>query len=234
MNARTQGLVLLLFGGALVRLASGDTLLRYVRPVARPWILLAGLVIVGLAAWTFMVGERVHDDDEHDDGHGTGHGTVSRAAWLVVLPVVALLVIAPPALGAYTARHAAVSIAKPASVDFPPLPKGNPVDDGLDDFAVRAIWDDGRTLSGRTVRLTGFVVGSTAASFTIARLVITCCAADARPIEVAVRTTTSAPADGQWVVVTARYAGANPSDPNVPVVTAVSVRPISPPSNPYD
>ncbi len=40
MTTRTQSFVLLLFGGALLRLASGDALLRYVRPVARPWVFL--------------------------------------------------------------------------------------------------------------------------------------------------------------------------------------------------
>ena len=38
MSTRTQAYLLLLFGGALIRLAVSDLLLRYVRAVARPLI----------------------------------------------------------------------------------------------------------------------------------------------------------------------------------------------------
>ena len=230
MNARTQAFVLLLFGGALVRLAVGDELLRYVRPVARPFVLAAGLSILALAVWSIVQSQR-HAADDSTDVHGHG---ASRAAWLIIAPVVAILVVAPPALGAYSATHTPVTVTKPSDVAFPPLPGGNPARLSMIDFAARALWDDGRTLAGRNVSLTGFVVDTSASGFTFARLVITCCAADARPVEIGVLMGESRPRRDDWVTVIGRYAGVNPSDPTLPLFQATSVRLVGQPSNPYD
>jgi hypothetical protein len=60
VNTRTQSFVLLLFGGALLRLATSDALLHYVRPISRPWVLLAGLAFVGLALWNLVAALRSH------------------------------------------------------------------------------------------------------------------------------------------------------------------------------
>jgi uncharacterized repeat protein (TIGR03943 family) len=230
VNARTQSFVLLFFGGALVRLAVGEELLRYVRPVARPIVLAAGLSMLALAVWSIaQERHRAADDLVDRSGHGP-----SRAAWLVIAPVVAILVVAPPALGAYSAARTPAAIAKPTDVSFPPLPGGNPVRLGVVDFATRALWDDGRTLADRTLSLTGFVVHSSAGGFTLARLVITCCAADARPVEIGVLIHGSPPRRDDWVTVLGRYAGVNPSDPTLPLFQATSVLRISQPSNPYD
>ncbi|MCU1658302.1 MAG: hypothetical protein JWO57_2958 [Pseudonocardiales bacterium] len=231
MNARTQSFVLLLFGGALVRLASGDALLRYVRPVARPYVLAAGIAILALAVWTIVASVRGRD---HAAADGHGHGAASRAAWLVIAPVVAILVIAPPALGSYSAARVPVTLAKPADVSFPPLPPGDPTKVTVVDFAARALWDDGRTLAGRTVSLTGFVVAGRPGGFLISRLVITCCAADAQPIDVGVESGLPPPAADAWVVVTGTYAGVSPSDATLPILRATDVRVISAPANPYD
>src|SRR5882724_2980764 len=128
MTQRTQAFVLLLFGGALLRLATTDSLLRYVRPVARPWVLLAGAAMVALALWSLLVPTRTGEGstpDETDDDHG--HHGGSRAAWLVLAPVVAILVVAPPALGAYSAKRLPVSAISPPSRHFPALAGADPV-----------------------------------------------------------------------------------------------------------
>ncbi|MFL6163516.1 MAG: hypothetical protein ACJ74U_14975 [Jatrophihabitantaceae bacterium] len=107
-----QATILLLFGTALLKLATSDALLLYVRPVARPWVGLAGLALVVLAGWTLLSLARNStapeladptasveiSEDDSIDGHG--HGAVTPAMWLVLAPVLAVLVIAPPALGA--------------------------------------------------------------------------------------------------------------------------------------
>jgi uncharacterized repeat protein (TIGR03943 family) len=235
VNSRTESFVLLLFGGALVRLATSDALLRYVRPVARPFVLAAGLAILALAAWSITAAlRRPHDVRTGDRTDAHGHRAASRAGWLILAPVVTILVVAPPALGSYSAGRTPVMIAKPADIDFPPLPGGNPARVSMIDFATRALWDDGRTLDGRTVSLTGFVLDASAGGFTFARLVITCCAADAQPVEIGVLSGTPAPRRDQWVTVTGGYAGVNPSDSTLPMVRATSVIPVGQPSNPYD
>ena len=102
MSTRTQAFVLLLFAAALLRLGTSDMLLRFVKESARPWVLVAGVLIALLGVWSLVAAAR-HDrahasagaPDEPTDAHG--HAAASRSAWLVLLPVVAVLVIGPPA-----------------------------------------------------------------------------------------------------------------------------------------
>jgi uncharacterized repeat protein (TIGR03943 family) len=230
MTTRTQSFVLLLFGGALLRLGTTDALLRFVRPVMRIYVLLAGVVFVGLAICGLLASARNHDAVEVDDH---GHGAASKAGWLLLAPVIAILVIAPPALGSYSAARVPATVTKPASSQFAPLPGHDPVTVSMIDYAARAVWDDGRTLTGRTMQLTGFVLRTSAGGFVLSRLVITCCAADARPIEVGVTASGAAPPADTWVTVTGTYGGVIDND-TLPVIDATKVSAISEPSNPYD
>ena len=238
MNSRTQAFVLLLFGGALLRLATTDALLRYVRPVARPWVLLAGAAIVALALWSLFARPRSDADHEADHeadvGDEHGHHGASRAAWLVLAPVIAILVVAPPALGAFTAKRLPVSAIKPPSRHFPALTGADPVRISLLDYYGRAAFDAGNTLTGHRLALTAFVLRPEPGGFQVARLVITCCAADAQPVVVAVQAATPAPARDTWVTVTGTFAGMSPTDATVPVLRADAVTPVGEPANPYD
>jgi len=88
MTSRTQAFVLLLFGGALLRLATTDALLRYVRPVARPWVLLAGAAIVALALWSLFAsrsgsgsGSDAHDAEVVDEHGHTGRPGRRGSCW---------------------------------------------------------------------------------------------------------------------------------------------------------
>ncbi len=231
MTARTQAFVLLLFGGALLRLATSDALLRYVRPASRPWVLLAGVAIVLLAGWT-LLSRTGPIEAASTDAHG--HAAPARAAWLVLAPVVAILIVAPPALGSYSASRIPVQVAKPSDVHLPALPAGDPVRLSMGDFLTRSVWDDGRTLTSRQVSLTGFVLHDEQHGFLLARLVITCCAADARPIEIGIQTATPTPPVDSWVTVTGEYAGSYPGDTYLPVLKASTVTPVAEPANPYD
>jgi len=238
MTSRTQAFVLLLFGGALLRLATTDALLRYVRPVARPWVLLAGAAIVALALWSLFAsrsgsgsGSDAHDAEVVDEH---GHHGASRAAWLVLAPVIAILVVAPPALGAFTAKRLPVSAITPPSRDFPALRGADPVRISLLDYYSRAAFGAGTTLAGHRLTMTAFVLRPEPDGFQVARLAITCCAADAQPVVVAVQASTPAPARDTWVTVTGTFAGMSPTDATVPVLRADAVTPVGQPSNPYD
>lgn len=227
MSERTQAFVLLLFGGALVRLGLSDQLVRYVRPVARPWVLLAGIALFALAVLRLLLAHRVTRTRSDQAGAiGTG--------WLVLAPVVAILIIAPPALGSYSAARAVpVRVSAGTAKSFPALTGASPHQLGLLDFTTRVVWDGGRTLTGQDVSLTGFVLSQRPDGFVLARLVITCCAADAAPVEIEVRTD-HPPATGAWVTVVGRYAGVDPQRPTFPVLTARSTIAVSEPTNPYD
>ncbi len=227
MNNRTQGYLLLLFGGALLRLATGNLLLRYVRPVARPWVLLAGLALLLLALGRLFQAHRA-DRRQHPPRSAT-----VRTGWLLMAPVLAILVISPPALGSYSATRAPVGIPLSEHKDFPALAGTSPHHLPLLDFTTRVLWDSGRTLQNQQVQLTGFVLNDRPDGFVLARLVITCCAADARPVEVEIRTGQRPARDG-WVQVTGTLTGVDPVATSFPVLTARSVRPIDQPTNPYD
>ncbi len=178
MNRQTQHVLLALLGGALLRIAADDTFLRYVRPGHRPLLVAAGVVMVvlaGVGVLRDLRRERAVDPHEHGS-HGSG-GAERIAPWLLLLPVLAMAVVAPPALGAD-----AVARAGPVdgtAITLPPLPPGPVVELGVGEFVQRAVWDTGATLDGREVVLTGFAVPR-AGGVELARLTIMCCAADAR------------------------------------------------------
>ncbi len=231
MSERTQAFLLLLFGGALVRLGLSDQLVRYVRPGARPWVLLAGIALLALAVLRLV---QLHRQLRTNiDPASTRVGAVGTG-WLLLAPVVAILVIAPPALGSFSAARAVpVSVSPGDSKSFPALTGSAPHQLGLLDFTTRVVWDGGRTLTGQDVALTGFVLSQRPDGFVLARLVITCCAADAAPVEIEVRTV-HPPANGAWVQVIGRYAGVDPQRTTFPVLTAHSTMIVSEPTNPYD
>ncbi|MFN8172569.1 MAG: TIGR03943 family protein [Candidatus Nanopelagicales bacterium] len=181
MTKEIQGVVLTVLGIVVLRLAVGTAYLNYVKESLRPWLLVSGAVLVVLGVLTFVdvvLRRSVPDEEpESDDGHGHGHRG-PRVAWLIFLPVVAVFVVAPPALGAFSAAR---SPAVPSLLDtsLPDLPAGDPVTLYLSDYVQRAVWDKGTTLTGRTVELTGFVLPQPGGGWQLARMQITCCAADA-------------------------------------------------------
>jgi uncharacterized repeat protein (TIGR03943 family) len=223
MNIRTQGFVLLLFGGALVRLGISDALLRYVRPAARGWVLAAGGSLLLVAVLRLVQTRR----------DGVEHAPAERVGWLVLAPVIAILIIAPPALGSFTANRTPVAVVAAGQRDFPALTGAVPHQLALLDFTTRAVWDAGRTLAHQQVALTGFVLSSQPDGFMLARLVITCCAADARPVEVLIRSALR-PAANSWVRVVGKYSGVHSALAALAILSANSVTGIGEPANPYD
>jgi ABC-type nickel/cobalt efflux system permease component RcnA len=113
----SQGLVLLLLGGAVLRISAFSTsYLNYVKPGFRPFLIAAGAVVFILGAiilvqeWRKPAKEgpdEEHGEEHahHDDGHGHDHAHGPRVAWLMTLPVFAIFLIAPPALGSYAAAR---------------------------------------------------------------------------------------------------------------------------------
>jgi hypothetical protein len=93
--------LLVLVGGAVLRLSLSGSYTNYVKQSMGIWLNLAGAALVALGVWTAVRAFRAHRTEAtaevDDDGHGHGR---TRAAWLLLLPVVAIFVVAPPALGA--------------------------------------------------------------------------------------------------------------------------------------
>ena len=128
-------------------------------------------------------------------------------------------------------------VARPASAGtgFPPLPGGSPLVLPLADFDVRAVWDTSGSLRGRQVRLTGFVTPRKGGGWYVARLTISCCAADAQTYKVEVRGIAAPPADS-WVEVTGVWTpdGQAGRPDAVPALTVTRLTRIPEPRDPYE
>lgn len=241
MNRETQNILLILLGGALVKIAVNGDYLRYVKPAQQPWIIVGGAVMVLLGAVAIVRdlvasrGAAAPDHDAHD-----GHAHSARPAWLLLVPVLAVFLVAPPALGAdsviRTEARVPASAAAAGAAAFPPLPAGAVVPLTVNEFVSRAGWDAAGTLTGRTVSLTGFVV-HTGGSTLLARLVISCCAADAFPVTVRLRGGEADHlASDAWIRVTGEVVPgtATKADSYTPDFTPASVTTVPAPQDPYE
>ncbi len=239
MNRLAQAVVMLLFGGAVIKATLTDMFLRYVKEGLRPLLLVAGALLIAAAVMTIWYDLRGEPAEaEPDDGHGHAHHE-PRVGWLLLLPVLALLLIAPPALGSYAAGQAGAVVVNPASdSDYPPLPAGDPAPISLLDYASRSIYDSGKSLTGRQLKLTGFVTPGPDGRAMLARMVLICCAADGRPIKIGL--TGDTPVDvapDSWVEVVGVYSNQVGKDPvnkaDVAYLEVKSWQQIAEPKQPY-
>jgi putative membrane protein len=182
VNRETQGIVTGLVGGAVLYAALTDTYLRYVKAGLRPLLILTAVLLIATAAVTLWQEYRSHRREDGHDGHDGHDHRESRLSWLLVAPVLALVVAAPPALGSYTADRAGTALQRPTG--FADLPTGDPLPLRVMDYAARAAFDQGRSLEGRRLQLTGFLSYGRAGTPYLTRMTLNCCAADAQPIKV--------------------------------------------------
>ncbi|MDQ0776061.1 putative repeat protein (TIGR03943 family) [Streptomyces aurantiacus] len=248
-------MLLILCGAALLRIALFSELyLRYVKEGLRPYLVVSGTALIALGLLGLLT-RRTHDhdhdeeedqakiegedenqdEDEESGGHDHDHTRNPRIAWLLTAPALALLLFPPPALGSYSAEREEARVAAQGAGTFPKLPAGDPVDLTLGAFASRAEWDTGASLTGRTVRLTGFVTHDDDGTWSVARLLVTCCAADAQALKVEIRGA-DAPVADSWTTVTGTWhpTGKPGTDSARPVLDAVAVQKTTTPSDPYE
>jgi uncharacterized repeat protein (TIGR03943 family) len=237
MRRDTQHVLLLLLGGALLRIAADDTFLRYVRPSHRPLLVVAGVVMVGLAVVALLRDYRSEHGSGHEPGAGHDHGAVERGApWLLLAPVLVIALVAPPALGADAVALAGAGNAVVADADvFAPLPPGAVVELSVGEVVQRAAWDRSGSLDGREVLLTGFAVRRGAAT-DLARLRVYCCAADARVSRVRLDGDVGDLPPDTWVQVRGivQPGSATAATDFVPALTVTAVRVVPAPSSPYE
>lgn len=150
-----------------------------------------------------------YEEHGHEEHGGHDHSRAPRVAWLLLLPVVAVFVIAPPALGSYTVESTGDSSAPPADnrgsgafndalADAGP---GETVPLAIQEFVMRAWIDEDRELADRQVELTGFAVpNEEGEGWFLARLQMACCAADAVVNKVLVTDRPEPEVDSWWTV----------------------------------
>ncbi|MET7347689.1 TIGR03943 family putative permease subunit [Streptomyces mirabilis] len=236
MNRQAQAAVLFLVGAAVLHAGLTDLYLRYVKAGLRPLLLAAGVVLIMAAVATVWYERR----GRGEAGDGDGHGHVHReplVAWLLVLPLLALILVSPPALGSYSAMHAGTALQAPLA--YPSLPATDPLPLGVVDYAGRAAYDHGRTLAHRRVEVTGFVALAKDGTPYLVRMALNCCAADAQPVKIGL--TGHIPPILQpdtWLQVTGTYTAKQTKDPvndgRIPFLDVTAAKPVPTPHDPYD
>jgi uncharacterized repeat protein (TIGR03943 family) len=241
MNRKAQGIVLLLVGAAVLRASLTDLYLRYVKAGLRPLLLVAGgiLILAALAIfWEELRSRGRRPDAGHETGDETGHAhREPLIAWLLVLPLLALIVVLPPALGSYAADRTGTALQ--LRFGIPPLPAGDPVTINLLDYATVAAFDHGRALGNRQATISGFITVGPHGEPLLTRMILNCCAADAQPIKVGL--TGQVPAGLQpdaWVQVTGAYTAKMIKDDvnggPIPFIAVSRANRISPPRDQYE
>lgn len=220
MILRTQGVVLALTGGVCARLALTDAHLRFVNGWMRWPLLATAVLLMVLAVRVVLLAGRREEEP------------VPAASWLLLAPIVAVFVISPPALGAYTAERNSVAVA--SEQEWEGIDEGTSM--RLGEFQSRAQWDD--SLRGREVTLVGFVTREED-GWILNRLAMSCCAADTVGYRVRVsgEPAASSPPQESWVEVTGSWvepAGSEVPRPGMPEIEATAVTPISEPTEPYE
>jgi uncharacterized repeat protein (TIGR03943 family) len=249
--------LLLLIGGTLLKVSITGTYARYASAGLLPLLVLTGAVLVAIAGVTLWQDLRrravpgaaakcAAESAGADPGGGASDAATAERAesrrgvgWLLLVPALAVLLLAPPALGAHHAARYGTVLATRTADAFPALPEGEPVRVSLVDYASRAVLDQGRTLTGRRIVLSGFVIAGPDGRPYLARMVIGCCAADARPVKVGLAGDVPASlAPGQWIEVVGTYADQSDRDPRsgglIPYIQVAEFRPVDAPEQQYE
>ena len=257
-----MGSVLLFVVGAVVlQQAVFGGYLDYVKPAQGPWLVAAGLVLLVIGLIGMWGGEEesaepsrrpvVHTHGplaaapeviaearrERREVARDDHRRAPGVAALLLLPLLMMLGVSPPPLGAFTAARSGAAVPTPfAHRDYPPLPAGNPTPLAVHDYAERAAWDGGRTLEGRTVTVTGFVTPDGDARWYLSRIMITCCAADSRSYLIAIDGGGRPPVANTWQQVTGTWVASPPTADGGPTarLAATTVTPVATPSETYE
>ncbi len=248
MNRQAQAAVLFLLGAALLHAGFTDLYLRYVKAGLRPMLLASGVVLVAAAVATVWYewrakkekNEKKGEPAEHgEDGAHDRHGEhrEPRVSWLLVLPLLALILVAPPALGSYSALRTGTALQQP--LGYAALPADGPLRLNLVDYAGRAAYGHGRSLGDRQVKVTGFVALDGTGTPYLVRMALNCCAADAQPVKVGL--TGRIPPVLQpdtWLEVTGTYTAKRTRDPvngrPIPFIEVSGAVPVKAPKDPYD
>ncbi|MEU7326635.1 TIGR03943 family protein [Streptomyces griseoviridis] len=246
MNRQAQAAVLFLTGAALLHAGCTDLYLRYVKAGLRPMLLLSGAVLMATALATAWYEYRAGKEAGTEGGEGAGKEARSerptphrepRISWLLTLPLFALILVAPPALGSYSAMRTGTALQQPYGYNS--LPSKGTLDLSVVDYATRAVYGRGRTIEGRRLRIEGFVALDQAGRPYLVRMALNCCAADAQPVKIAL-TGTIPPVlrPDKWLKVTGTYTPRTTKDPvnggPIPYFEVTDAKPIPTPSDPYD
>ena len=198
MNGLGRAVVLLWLGTVTIRLVWTGGFGWFVQQRMRYPLLAAAVVLLGFGLYEAFLGM----GNEKRDPDSIRRSVAPKVGWLLILPFLVLISVAPTGLGAaaadrvdaYTPTESEITYAAVDSAD-------GPVEMRVYEFLDRAIWDDSGSLEDVPIRLEGLVVNdpSVPDGFKLTRFLVSCCAADGIPLQVAVHGT-PALEDDTWVV----------------------------------
>jgi putative membrane protein len=173
MNRETENVLLLLIGVSGVLIVGSGTYTRYVKPSVLPWLLAGSAVVILLAVFAIVA------DIRRGGAHRQQHDHPSRILWLLAVPVVVLVFVRPPPIGAHAVDTTAAVTPSAVRHPFTALPPGPAPDVSVPDVLMRVAQDSAGTLDGRRITVRGFVLHA-GDGVDLGRVVIICCAADAQ------------------------------------------------------
>lgn len=230
MSPEAGGTTVLLVGVLMIRLALTDAYLRYVQPAMGPWLVVAGAALVVLGGTAVVRASRAPASVAVHDEHAHGHS--DRVGWLLVVPVLAVLLAPPPALGSYGVSRG-VTVAAGGRTFATLATDSVPRAMTLVEFGERAADAAGASFAAQPVELTGFVSGTDDGAYRLARYQISCCAADAVAAVVRVHDASGIPHDRDtWVTVVGTFRDVAPD--GTPEIDAVAALQVAPPVDPYE
>ena len=180
MSRESENTLLLLIGLATGMITITGAFTRYVKPALMPWLYVTAAVLIGLALAAMI------DDVRRRANHECHqrHSHANLVTWLLLLPVVVLIFITPPALLPQASVPSVRTVPTEAlRRPFAPLPAGRAPEVPIPSVMLRAAQDSAGTLNDRLITVVGFTVHDGDA-VGLGRLVVMCCAADAQLAQV--------------------------------------------------
>ncbi|OBB90263.1 TIGR03943 family protein [Mycobacterium sp. 852002-40037_SCH5390672] len=241
MSRETENTVLLLVGISIAVIAVSGSFTRYVKPGLLLWLAFSAVLLIGLAL-VAIIGDIRRGGPRTDDAtgdHGHEHSHRAGIVWLLVVPVLVLMFVSPPALRPSAAAPSVSSVSNDVlNRSFPPLPPGRSPEVSLPEVLMREAHDTTGSLKNRSITVTAFVLNE-AQGVDLGRVVIICCAADAQLARIHLRGPAAGGAaglpDNTWLRVEGQVTPATrqPNSDAIPTLQAAVVTRIDAPPNPY-
>ena len=242
MSRETENTLLLLVGISITMITVTGAFTRYVKPGLLPWLAASAalLIVLALAAIIGDVRRGGPRTSDQPSDHGDEHSHRTGMVWLLLVPILVLIFVTPPALRPSAAAPSVTAVSNDVlNRAFPPLPPGRAPELSLPEVLMREAQDTSGALTNRTITVTGFVLNE-AQGVDLGRIVIICCAADAQLARIHLRGPAAAEAagltDNTWLRVEGEVIAAprQPHSVTIPTLQATAVTRIDAPPNPYD
>lgn len=236
MSREAENTLLLLVGVATAMIAFTGAFTRYVKDSMLPWLVVSAVVILGLALVSIAVDVRRGAPVQHEHD---GHPPHRSPAALLLVPVVLLIFITPPAMRPDAAPPQVSAVSTDAlRRAFPPLPPGRAPEVSVPDVMMRAAQDTAGSLDNRLITVIGFTLIEPD-GVDLGRIAIRCCAADAQLARIHLRGPEAEEVarlpDQTWIRVEGKIvsAEADGDSTSIPTMEITSATEIDPPANTY-